>query len=147
MAKHVLGDVPSTIIFGIGFFFSFKDSDSKNEMQQMTDPLHSTGLVPPRVILLLSSFTLSYSRGLDCLVIPFFFVGLALIVAFYFVERKVEYPLIPVILLTNDIFIIMVSSCILGMSMVGLTQFLPYMLLSSESSVIKEKKRSTSVLS
>ena len=36
--------------------------------------------------------------------------------------------------------IIMVSSCILGMSMMGLTQFLPYMLLSPESSVIKEKK-------
>ena len=92
------------------------------------------------VIFFLSSFTLSDSRGLDLLVIASFYVGLALIVAFYFVESEVKYTLIPVRLLKGDIFIIMVSSCIFGMLMVDLTQFILYMLLSPESSVTKEKK-------
>ena len=93
-----------------------------------------------RLTLFLSSFTLPDSSGLDWPVIAFFFVGLALIVAFYVVEHKVEYPLIPVRLLKGNIPIIVVSSCILGMSMMGLTQFILFVFLSPESSVIKEKK-------
>ena len=140
--------LPLPVIFGIGFFFSFKDSDSKkgsvmsNGECSEKPPFDWIGPIffSLGLILFLSSFTLSNGRGLDWLVVTLLVVGLALLVTFYFVERKVEYPLIPVRLLKGNILIIMVSSAILGVSMVGLTQFLPSMLLSPESTVIKDKK-------
>lgn len=138
--------LPFTFVLGIAFFFCFKDSDSKKGsiMNNGTKRPPFDWLGPifftVGLVLFLSSFTLSDSRGFDWLVITSFFVGIAFLVVFYFYERKVEYPLIPVRLFKGDMLVLMITSAILGMSMVGLNQILPYMLLSPESTVIREKK-------
>ena len=82
------------------------------------------------LVMFLSSFTLYDTHKFDWVVISFFFTGLALLVIFCFYEQVVEYPLIPISKFKGDILIIMVASAILGVSMVGLTQTFPYMLLT-----------------
>ena len=88
----------------------------------------------------LSSFTLYDTHKFDWVVISFFFTGLVLLVIFCFYERIVEHPLIPINKFKGDILIIMVATAILGVSLVGLTQIFPYMLLSPESTVVTNKK-------
>ena len=49
-------------------------------------------------------------------------------------------PAHPINKFKGDTLIIMVATAIFGVSMVGLTQIFPYMLLSPESTVITNKK-------
>ena len=138
--------LPLSVVFGIAFYFSSKDSDSKKG-SVMNDgskkpPFDWLGpiLLTLGLVMFLSSFTLYDTHKFDWVVISFFFTGFVLLVIFCFYEQVVGYPLIPINKFKGDILIIMVASAILGVSMVGLTQIFPYMLLSPESTVITNKK-------
>ena len=138
--------LPFPIIFGLGFVFTFKDSVNKKG-SVMNDgskrpPFDWFGpiLLTFGLVMFLFSFTLYDTHGFDWLVITFFFVGLALMAAFCVYELRVEYPLIPMRLFKGDILILMIISTVLGISVMGVMQIFPYMLLSPENEAIETKK-------
>ena len=137
---------PIIIIFGIAFAFTFTDEENRKggvADRSTIPPFDFVGpiLLSIGLILFLASFTFSDTRGWDALVISFMVIGIVILIIFGVYEYMIDHPLIPVkYIFTRDIGIVMIVSFLLGVVALSVIQITPYLLLSPENTIVKNKK-------
>ena len=137
---------PIIIIFGVAFIFTFTDEENKKggvADRSTIPPFDFVGpiLLAIGLILFLSSFTFSDTRGWDALVICFIVFGILFLIFFAIYEWLIDHPLVPIkYILTRDVGCAMGVSFGMGVVALSVIQITPYILLSPESTIITNKK-------